>query len=94
MTETFSKVDSYTMQITVPAEPVVIEKTLDELEAELAQAKESLVYVKQRHADEIAPIQKTIDLFQLRYDECVKAGCASLKAELAVADAGIEEVIK
>lgn len=69
--ETFTKVDKNTLKITVT--PVVavttIDKKYEELESDLKQAKDSLIYIKQRHADEIAPIQITIDLMQARLDQ-------------------------
>lgn len=73
--ETFSKIDAETISITAAVKaPEVYTKDLKQLQDELKQAKDSLVYVKQRHAEEIAPIQATIDLFQKRYDEAVKLG--------------------
>ena len=72
--ETFKKIAD---KLEIAPEAIVqekITKTLEELEADLKQAQDSLVYVMQKHADEIAPIQKTIDLMQKRFDEAIKLG--------------------
>ena len=73
--ETFKKLTAESIEIA--PEAIVqekITKTLEELEADLKQAQDSLVYVQQRHADEIAPIQATIDLMKKRLDEATKLG--------------------
>lgn len=67
------------LQEIVP-ETLIATKGLPELLADLNQAKESLVYIKSRHADEIKPIQETIDRLQFRYDEAVRL---SIKEEPA-----------
>ena len=85
--EIFKKLDENTLSITSEVkEPEVMEKTLDELESELKQAQDSLIYVQQRHADEIAPIQATIDLMQKRLDEAKKLNIVAKPVEV------IEEV--
>lgn len=73
--ETFVKIDENTISITAEVkEPEVFTKDLKTLQDELQQAKDSLVYVQQRHSDEIAPIQKTIDLLAKRLSEAEKLG--------------------
>lgn len=73
--ETFTKVDANTIEITAEVKaPEVIVKEFSQLEADLKQAQDSLVYVQQRHAEEILPIQKTIDLMKARVAEATKQG--------------------
>ena len=73
--EIYKKLDAESIEIA--PEAIVqekITKTLEDLQSDLKQAQDSLVYVQQRHADEIAPIQATIDLMQKRVDEAKKLG--------------------
>ncbi len=72
--ETFKKIDGETLEITSREEAVKNNKTLNELEAELQQAKDSLDYVKSQHNEAETKIQKTIDLFQARVDEAKALG--------------------
>lgn len=81
--ETYTKLDEN--RITIKPEvitPDEVVKEYSELEKDLAQAQESLVYVQSRHAEEIKPIQATVDLFQKRVDEATKKGVVAKPVEV------------
>jgi uncharacterized protein with PhoU and TrkA domain len=95
--EKITKKSTYEVEIKkveeIVPETLVATKSLAELEADLTQAKDSLVYIKQRHADEIVPIQKTIDAFQFRYDEAVRLAIKPVEVVKPVLEEPIAEII-
>ena len=71
--EIFKKIDDNTLEITPePKQDDPFQKKLDELQADLIQAEDSLKVIKEENTKREADIQTTVDKLQARLDEAIK----------------------